>query len=149
MSEKKDISEMSGEELQSAVQGILKDPAFAKLIGELSGGAPQESAQEEKAAPASTTGIPQISPEMLSRLPQMMSALSPLVSGMRDKAGGKDGKDGASGGASGDAEKRKKLLAALRPYLSSQRKDAIDSILKVTEMTDLIGQFGVGKPREK
>ena len=146
MSEKKDLSEMSGEELQSAVQGILKDPAFAKLIGELSGGAPQEAAPEEKNAPASTTGIPQISPEMLSRLPQMMSALSPLVSGMRDKTGGKDG---ASGGAPGDAEKRKKLLAALRPYLSSQRKDAIDSILKVTEMTDLIGQFGVGKPREK
>ncbi len=148
MSEKKDISEMSGEELSGAVHSILSDPAFAKLVGELSGGAPKEAEtdREEKSAPAQSQSVPQISPEMLARLPQMMSAMAPLVSGMRGKT---DGKDDGKGGSPGDAEKRKKLLSALRPYLSSQRKDAIDSILKVTEMTDLIGQFGVGKPREK
>ena len=143
MSEKKDISELSPDELQSAVAGILQNPAFAKLVGDLSGG---NAPKEEKPASAQPSGIPPFPPDMLARLPQMMSAMAPLVSGMQGKTEGKEGEKRAD---AADAERRKKLLSALRPYLSSQRKDAIDSILKVTEMTDLIGQLGLGKPKEK
>ncbi len=134
MSEKKDITSMSAEELSGAVQSILENPAFAKLAADLAAG-------EKKEPDAPTqSGTPQLSPEMLSRLPGMMSAMAPLLSGMQGKGGApqKDGK----GGDGGDAERRKRLLSALKPYLSSTRKDAIDSILKVTEMTDLLAQFG-------
>ena len=41
-----------------------------------------------------------------------------------------------------DGEKRKRLLSALRPYLSDNRRDALDQVLKVTEMTDLLGTLG-------
>lgn len=142
MSEGKDISAMQPEELQSAVQSILKDPAFAKLVGELSGQPQPAPASAEREEAQSASAVPQIPPEMLARLPQMMSALSPLLSG------GKEGKkeDGPSGDK-GDAEKRKRLLAALKPYLSSSRRDAVDSILKVTEMTDLMGKMGFGGTR--
>ena len=133
MSEGKDLSSMPPEELQSAVQSILGDPAFAKLVGELRGTPPAE--EKPKEAPAA---IPQIPPEMLSKLPQMMSALSPLL------AGGRDGKKEEGAAGRDDAEKRKRLLAALKPYLSSSRREAVDSILKVTEMTDLMGKMGFG-----
>ena len=57
--EKRDLSSMSPEDLQSAVQGILADPAFAKLLGGLSGGASEKEREEKDAPPAP----PQISPE--------------------------------------------------------------------------------------
>ena len=127
--EKRDISSLSGEELQSAVQGILKDPAFGKLLSELSGNGEPPAA---KAEPATAPAIP---PEMLAKLPQMLSALSPLMKG-GEKEGGK--------GSNDDAEKRRRLLLALKPYLSDSRREAIDGIMKVTEMTDLMGKLGLG-----
>ena len=141
MSDVKDISSMSPEELSGAVQSILQNPAFARLAAEVSGGTASAPQNEPQSSPASAPAMPQISPEMLARLPQMMSAMAPLLSGMQGKGDG--GKGGTEDRKDGDSERRRRLLAALKPYLSSQRKDAIDSILKVTEMTDLIGQFGI------
>ena len=135
---KRDLSSLSGEELQSAVSGILSDPAFGKLLSELTGKG------EAPAAPEAKEKISSIPPEMLSKLPQMLSALSPLI-----KDGGK--KKGEDKGSSGDeAEKRRRLLLALKPYLSDSRREAVDSIMKVTEMTDLMGKLGFGsRPSEK
>ena len=128
------LNGLSGEQLQTAVQSILSDPAFGKLLREVQGG-------ESEQPPA----IPTVTPEMMAKLPQMMSALSPLLSG--GKGGGEGRKEDGPGGSTGDAEKRKRLLAALKPYLSSSRRDAVDSILKVTEMTDLMGKMGFGSTR--
>ena len=116
---------LSSEQLQSAVQSILGDPAFGKLLAQVQGKSPEEP-----------SAVPAITPEMMAKLPQMMTALAPLVQsggGSEDKSQD-PGKEGAA-----DAEKRKKLLLALRPYLSEGRRDAVDGILKVTEMTDLLG----------
>lgn len=123
-----DISNMSAEELQGAVQGILSNPAFGQILNQLQG-----KGEEEQKAPA----VPAITPEMMQKLPQMMSALAPLVGGAgKEKPSGGGTKEGHEG------EKRKRLLAALRPYLSDGRRDAVDQILKVTEMTDLLGTLG-------
>ena len=119
---------MSGEELQGAVESILASPAFSQILGQLQG----KIGEEETKAPA----VPAITPEMMQKLPQMMSALAPLVGG---KGEGK-----SSGGKKelNEGEKRKRLLSALRPYLSDNRRDALDQVLKVTEMTDLLGTLG-------
>ncbi len=123
-----DISNMSAEELQGAVQGILSNPAFGQILNQLQG-----KGEEEQNPPA----MPTITPEMMQKLPQMMSALAPLVGGAgKEKSSGGSAKEGHEG------EKRKRLLAALRPYLSDGRRDAVDQILKVTEMTDLLGTLG-------
>lgn len=127
MSEEKanTLGNLSGEQLQSAVQSILEDPAFGKLLAQVQGKSPEE-----------TPAVPAITPEMMAKLPQMMSALAPLVqasAGAEEKP-----KEGGKGGAD-EAEKRRKLLLALRPYLSDGRREAVDGILKVTEMTDLLG----------
>ena len=123
-----DISNMSGEELQGAVESILASPAFSQILGQLQG----KSAEEDQKKPA----VPAITPEMMQKLPQMMSALAPLV-------GGK-GEEKSSGGKKepNEGEKRKRLLSALRPYLSDNRREALDQVLKVTEMTDLLGTLG-------
>lgn len=123
-----DISNMSAEELQGAVQSILSNPAFGQILGQLQG-----KGEEEQKNPA----MPAITPEMMQKLPQMMSALAPLMGGAgKEKSSGGSAKEGHEG------EKRKRLLAALRPYLSDSRRDAVDQILKVTEMTDLLGTLG-------
>ena len=123
-----DIPNMSAEELQGAVQSILSNPAFGQILGQLQG-----KGEEEQKNPA----MPTITPEMMQKLPQMMSALAPLVGGAgKEKSSGGSAKEGHEG------EKRKRLLAALRPYLSDGRRDAVDQILKVTEMTDLLGTLG-------
>ena len=129
----RDLSQMSGEELQGAIQNIMADPAFGQLLGQLQGKSPD--AAEKPAMPA-------ITPEMMQKLPQMMSALAPLVGG-----GGKSEKTDGGGIGRDEGEKRKKLLAALRPYLSDSRRGAVDQILKVTEMTDLLGTLGDMKPK--
>jgi Sec-independent protein translocase protein TatA len=116
---------ISEEQLQSAVQSIASSPAFGKLLGEMQGksdGTPMQ--------------LPPITPEMMAKLPQMMSALAPLV-GSAKKADSDKKEEGRTNTA--DSEKRKKLLMALRPYLSDNRREAVDGILKMTEMTDLLG----------
>lgn len=117
---KDNISELSGEELRSAVQRITEDPGFSRMLGEL--------------GVASDVGkTPAVPPEVMEKLPGMMAALAPLV---RPAEGG-----AAAGGKpeAGEAEKRKRLLMALRPYLSDHRRGALDSILQMTEMTELLG----------
>lgn len=118
---------LSGEQLQSAVQSILGDPAFGKLLSEIQGSPSQQ-----------TSAVVSIPPEMMAKLPQMMTALAPLVSSMKEEGAAPQEKGKEKSGAD-DSEKRKKLLMALRPYLSENRRDALDGILKVTEMTDLLG----------
>ena len=119
------LNGLSGEQLQTAVQSILSDPAFGKLLREVQGGEGEQ-----------TPAIPTVTPEVMAKLPQMMSALAPLV-GSAKKADSDKKEEGRTNTA--DSEKRKKLLMALRPYLSDNRREAVDGILKMTEMTDLLG----------
>ena len=112
---KTDLNGISGEQLQAAVQSIAADPAFGKLLGELQGKSGDAPVQ-----------IPAVTPEMMAKLPQMMAALAPSAAQGTDRA------------SLHDAEKRKKLLAALKPYLSGSRRDAVDSIARMTELTDLL-----------
>lgn len=130
----RDLSQMSEEELQGAIRNVMDSPAFAQILGQLQGNS--QGKEESKAAP------PAITPDMMQKLPQMMSALAPLVGG-----GGALGKPAESGKGGSEGEKRKKLLSALRPYLSDNRREAVDQILKVTEMTDLLGTLGDLKPK--
>ena len=126
--ENKDLSAVLGgiseEQLQSAVQSIASSPAFGKLLGEMQG--------KSDGVP---TQIPPITPEMMAKLPQMMAALAPLTGAGKGTPPSVHGADKAS---LHDAEKRKKLLAALKPYLSGNRRDAVDSIARMTELTDIL-----------
>ncbi len=121
--------ELSSEALGHAVSSILADPAFGRLLSELRGEGGEAAASAEPAVPA-------VTPQMLEKLPQMMAALRPLVEG-GEKGQGKEADD--------EAARRKRLLSALRPYLSDKRRGAVDNILRITEMTDLLGNLDAAK----
>jgi len=125
--------ELSSEELGQAVSSILADPAFGRLLSELRGEGGDAAAS---AAPVSAPAVPAVTPQMLEKLPQMMAALRPLVEGA-EKGQGKEADD--------EAARRRRLLSALRPYLSDKRRGAVDNILRITEMTDLLGNLDAAK----
>ena len=125
--------ELSSEELGQAVSSILADPAFGRLLSELRGEGGDAAAS---AAPVSAPAVSAVTPQMLEKLPQMMAALRPLVEGA-EKGQGKEADD--------EAARRRRLLSALRPYLSDKRRGAVDNILRITEMTDLLGNLDAAK----
>ena len=101
---------------------------------------------EEKAVPMQ---MPSLSPEMLAKLPAIMSMLSGMGIGASDsepKDGGtpkKESEDPEKKSGSDDAQ-RKALLRALRPYLNTKRRTVVDSMLQLGDLTKL---FGAGKER--
>ena len=127
---------MEDASLEKAVSAVLADPAFAKLLGEVRG----ESAE----ASGEGSGVPSLPPEIMAKLPQMMEALAPLVGGGEKTEENRPPEKKDPHGAV-DAGSRKRLLSALRPYLSGRRRDAVENILRVTEMTDLLGGSDAGR----
>lgn len=136
-----DIETMSGEELKQTVEGILADPAFGKLVNELRGVPESGTPMPSDAVP---TALPQISPDMMAKLPQIMAAISPLLSAPKRTEESPHTEGGEK--KSLPADQQKKLLAALRPYLNDHRKHAVDNILRVTEMTELLGGIAPKRP---
>lgn len=94
-------------------------------------------------------------PEVISKLPQIMAMLKPL---MENSSGGTQPQDSvpassedSASGSPGDtapvgnfqstkkfADNRSALLYALRPYLGKQRQDAIDYIVKLSKLGDIL-----------
>ncbi len=70
-------------------------------------------------------------PDLLSKLPEIMSVLKPMVSQS-------DGKK-----SSGGYDKRIALLTALKPYLSPERCDAVDYIAKMSKLSDLLKNLNI------
>ena len=125
-----DLSGLTGEQLQAAVRSITADPAFARLLGEIRG----------DGGKAEAPPIPAVTPEMMAKLPQMMTALAPLVGGANPLSETKGGKADPN-----EAEKRRKLLQALKPYLSDNRREAVDGIMRMSDLTELLSKM---KPPE-
>lgn len=79
---------------------------------------PESPASEQTPIPS----IPKLSPELMSKLPEIMGMLS--------------GEGGSSDSKMAD---RKRLLNALKPFLSDKRKNAVDSIVNIAGIADLFG----------
>lgn len=128
--------------LSAMIAEVMKNPELAKMVAEIkanmasgetaaAGEAPGAEASAASAAPAASAPSGAIPPDVLAKLPEMMAVLGK----------GGPGKDTP---AARDAENRRRLLVALRPYLNPARKDAVESILKVTQITDLFGSLPTG-----
>lgn len=154
---------MNGNEerdLTQMVEQIMKNPEFTGIINELRGGG-------EKG------GTPQVSQgEILSHLPEVMSMLKPLVGGTdtgteKSEAPKQEAEQSAPahGPSSDDAaravsaflpkkydkSRAEKLMAALKPYLNSNRCEIIDKCVSVMQITDVVealqGIEGITKPK--
>lgn len=65
-------------------------------------------------------------PDILSKLPEVINVIKPMVSQYDTKKSG------------GSSDKRIALLMALKPYLSSERCDAVDYIAKMSKLSELL-----------
>ena len=93
---------------------ILADPEIRAAAEEREG--EQEPATEAAALPSLS-----LPPELLGKLPMLMGALGPMM----------QGKDGAK-------DEKSALLLALKPYMSPQRCDAIDKLIMINRLSDLM-----------
>lgn len=139
---------LGGEQLESIMQSIKSE-------------APQEPKQEADSAPASAPAMPEmpaISPEMLAKLPGVISALAgsqadadkiteklpqvmqALGASNAAKGENKEAKRDSSPISrimGGDAQRRA-LLKALRPYMSDRRKGIIDNVMRFGSMAEIM-----------
>ena len=70
-------------------------------------------------------------PELLRMLPVVLSLVTSL-------GGGTPQKNALPAAPKSEGEKRAALLRAVKPYLSPERADAVEIVLKVTELIDLL-----------
>ena len=111
--------------------GSLPD-VLSALSGksETDGGKKDEKSEEGEGKEAESTetgaSAPVFSPEIMSKLPAILSAL-----------GGSSAFTGAHA-KKGEEAKREALLRALKPYLSDSRAEAIDRILQLSRLGELL-----------
>lgn len=91
----------------------------------------QAAGQEQNADSDVPTGaegmLGALPPDMLSKLPVLMSALGPMMGGKPGGGGVKDDKTA--------------LLLALKPYMSPQRCDAIDKLIMFNRLGEIMRQL--------
>ena len=117
--------------LSEMLAGIMSDPAIMEKITDVIGGKPQK---EQQTPPQSASeGIASVlsNPELMAKLPEVIEVLRPMLSGDATKAPLKESKYDA-------ASRRTALLFALKPYLSPHRCEAIDYIVRISKMGDLM-----------
>lgn len=130
------------EDLGAAVERIMADPAFGRMVKEFGGG---------------DMG------DLRERVPQVMETLGPLLGGMdgkKDKGESADaepasrevpaddGSDSAAppvltGHKSWNSTDAERLFLALKPYLGDRRRDLVDRCLSVMRMGALLKASGL------
>lgn len=70
-------------------------------------------------------------PEFLSRLPQMMETLKPLLGNLTQKPT-------VEAKPLSREEERDRLLLSLRPFLSKERQNLVESILKLSKLGEAL-----------
>ena len=91
-------------------------------------------------------------PEVAAKLPRIMEAVAPLMEEMKRESG-ENGENAppvqeaeatpipvTGRKASGDRARRYDLLKALEPYLSDSRREALEYILKVASIIDILSE---------
>lgn len=126
-------------DLTKKISEIMANPEFQSLVQALRGG----------------EGMPDAS-EVSAKLPEMLSAFGPMLSGLmdnaekgedavektEDKAEGTDGKSVLAKSFLGDPGNRSRLLIALKPYLSRERGVLIDRALSAMQFGEMLGSAG-------
>ncbi len=113
------LEQLMADEKFGEVLASVKESLSAN-VDNADSSAPAENAPAP--APSPIPAIPKLSPELMAKLPEIMGMLS----------------GGESHSGSG-MEDRKRLLYALKPFLSENRRNAVDSIVNIAGIADLFG----------
>lgn len=151
MNEEQKISSANTAPLPDMLQGLLSNPEMLKTVGNIIGAMAQQSGvqtqtampNESKAttneqsdghvAPALMGGDGLASllsdPTMLEKLPQIISTIKPLLSSIPPPA-----LPPTAPSSKGSPSNRDNLLLALKPFLSPERREAVDSIIRISKL---------------
>lgn len=119
--------------LSDTVSRLMESPEVAGILAALKG---DDGRTEPTDAAAPALNIP---PDIMAKLPSMISALSGMGIGAQPPA---PQKSEAAPKKTGDKQ-RKALLTSLRPYLSPHRQSIIDNMLKLEGLTSLLSTVSI------
>ncbi|MBQ7010207.1 MAG: hypothetical protein IJN63_00735 [Clostridia bacterium] len=143
-----DISELIGK--------FLSDPAAAKAAAELAGklmqngdGGSQGETEPKAASTATAETAPQDmlsavlkDPEFMKKMPELLSTVAPMLNGALNGKAVTVTQAPASlpipTRERSEQAKRSALLLALKPYLSPERAETVDHIIRLTELIELV-----------
>lgn len=136
-------------DLSQMIQKIMQNPEFSSMVNELRG---EMGGDKQGDAPNPQKSSDDITAEMMSKLPDVMAMVSPLLGksdGNHAKSEDKshesiqhDSKSADSLTKKYDKAKAEKLLYAIKPYLSRNRCDMIDKCVSVMQLGDVMGALG-------
>ena len=134
-----------------ALSALLADPALLQRLraaiggaGVPAGSAPPDLPEEATAAPdapaddaAQEDGLAAVlaDPALLTKLPQAMALLGPLLGGAEGR------RNPAPPPPRTQEEARDGLLLALRPFLSPERREALDTLLRIARLGSVLRQI--------
>ena len=125
----------SSDALSDMIGRLMSNPELMSIIGSMAAKTPkpseEESRSESYSAEAVSTAAPAFS-ENAARLPEMISALSPMLSGIASI------KSNAPAKLSPKDQRRVCLLEAIKPYVSRGRGEAIDYMIQLSRITELM-----------
>lgn len=140
------------DDLSTIIGKIVQNPEFAEMVGSIKG-------EEGGGNTADITN------EMMSKLPDILSMVSPMLGGISEKDEKKEKDEREDKKDNGDPEnasavsahpisshhdkglkkydksRAEKLLCALKPYLNRERCEIIDKCVSVMQITDVVGAF--------
>lgn len=116
--------------LPEILQNLMKSPEIGNILSSM------KSEKQEASVPSPDGGF-SLPPDLMEKLPSVISALSGI--GLGSTPAFSPPKN--SGG-----QQRKALLKALRPYLSPKRQTVVDSLIGLDGLTGLFSAVsGIGK----
>ncbi len=92
----------------------------------------------EEAGAAKTPGLDE---KDFSTLLQSISAMAPLMQGMFGGGNEKKTVDGAKKSESDQKNRRETLLIAIKPYLTDDRQAAVDYLIRIGRLGDLLRRW--------
>ncbi|MBQ8849699.1 MAG: hypothetical protein IJ011_05145 [Clostridia bacterium] len=121
---------MANPEIISTVASALGNMNLPKAADQ-SSDTEKEETEEPKNEPAPETQTAEVSASMPD-IGALVQSLAPMMSKL-----GSSGKD-RRGGESCESAKREALLCALKPYLSQGRREAVDYIIRISQISDIL-----------
>lgn len=140
-------------DLSELIQKFTSDPAAAKAAAELAAklmesagqnARPPEAAEAAQPAPEPSPPAGDMlssvlsDPAFLAKMPQMLSAIAPMLQNVGTQpASAPTAALPSSPVNTSEQAKRNALLLALKPYLSHERAEAVDHIIRLTGLIEL------------